>query len=221
MYACMYVCMYVCIMYVFLSCYNFINWSEHSLILTDTCCSCGKTVPTIDLQAHRIEYEKQHSVATGDSKRQEKNTQQTRSEGATCKEPKSKPRQTKKKPTAKGHTTDTPDDLDAMLAEMTLSDSTCGFSRCKKTVNLIGLRCQFCNCRFCMEHSIPEVHGCSDSAKKHARQQKSKERHSKHTSLDPAKRAQLQRKLDKKITNLSSGRQTQRGGGQERRQNSW
>lgn len=63
-----------------------------------------------------------------------------------------------------------------------------------------------------MEHSIPEVHGCSDSAKKHARQQKSKERHSTHTSLDPAKRAQLQRKLDKKIANLSSGRHTQRGG---------
>ena len=35
-------------------------------------------------------------------------------------------------------------DLDAMLAEMTLQDSTCGYPKCKKTIKLLGLRCQFC-----------------------------------------------------------------------------
>ena len=118
------------------------------------------------------------------------------------------PGQTKKKKTpAMG--ANVPDDLDAMLAEMTLLDSTCGFPKCKKSVNLLGLRCQFCSHRFCMEHSIPEVHGCSDAAKKHARQQKGP---SKKKSVDPVRHAQLQKKLDKKIVDFSSGRKTKKGG---------
>jgi len=64
-----------------------------------------------------------------------------------------------------------------------------------------------------MEHSIPEVHGCSAPAKKHAQQQKLK---SKNKHVDPVRHAQLQKKLDKKILDLSSGRKTKRGGQQIR-----
>jgi len=102
-------------------------------------------------------------------------------------------------------------DLDAMLAEMTLQDSTCGFPKCKKTINLLGLRCQFCNRRFCMEHSIPEVHGCSDPANKHAQQQKLKGP-SQNKNIDPVRHAQLQKKLNKKTVDFSSRRETKRDG---------
>lgn len=61
------------------------------------------------------------------------------------------------------------DDLDTLLAEMSLADSRCSQEKCRKKVNVIGQKCQFCGKRFCMEHSIPELHGCAEEARKHAR----------------------------------------------------
>ena len=66
------------------------------------------------------------------------------------------------------------EDLDSMLAEMALADSTCGHHGCKKNVNVLGFRCQFCQRRYCMSHNIPELHGCGEEAKKHARSAKPK-----------------------------------------------
>jgi len=156
------------------------------------CCSDERSRYSED---HWIQGEK------GELERRERESQQSSS--AAHRKPQSKSGQMKKVSAVGAN------DLDAMLAEMTLQDSTCGFPKCKKTINLLGLRCQFCNRRFCMEHSIPEVHGCSDAAKKHAQQQKLK---SKNKSVDPVRHAQLQKKLDKKIVDLSSGRKTKRGG---------
>ena len=61
------------------------------------------------------------------------------------------------------------EDLDSLLAEATLANSTCAYTVCKKKVNVLGLHCQFCRRKFCMEHGIPEVHGCADEAKRYAR----------------------------------------------------
>ena len=104
------------------------------------------------------------------------------------------------------------DDLDAMLAEVSLADSTCSSPKCRKGTNLLGMRCQFCNQRFCMAHSIPEVHGCAEAVKKHARSQISRESQgvSRAKPISSSKRAQLQRKLDKKVESLSSERQHKR-----------
>ena len=80
----------------------------------------------------------------------------------------------KKKRASKVESETDPDDLDSLLAEVTQSNSTCGLSGCKKKTNLLGLCCQFCRRRFCMEHGIPEVHGCAEEAKKRARSGKVK-----------------------------------------------
>ena len=63
-----------------------------------------------------------------------------------------------------------------------------------------------------MAHNVTEVHGCEDAAKKFARQQLSKELKvgSRPRSVNPAKRAQLQRKLDKKIDDMSRERKPQK-----------
>lgn len=81
------------------------------------------------------------------------------------KKPKAKaqPSEEKVRPEAAG------DDLDSLLAKVTLEDSTCAYTVCKKKVNLLGLHCQFCRQKFCMKHGIPEVHGCAEEAKKYAR----------------------------------------------------
>ena len=178
------------------------NEHKNKPLSTDVaCCTDERSRSSED---HSVQDEKGSPATVGELKRRERESQQSRS--AAHRKPQSKSGQMKKVSAVGANVHD---DLDAMLAEMTLQDSTCGFPKCKKTINLLGLRCQFCNRRFCMEHSIPEVHGCSDAAKKHAQQQKLK---SKNKSVDPVRHAQLQKKLDKKIVDLSSGRKTKRGG---------
>lgn len=62
----------------------------------------------------------------------------------------------------------------------------------------------------------PQIHGCGERARAHARQRISQEgvlyagSGTKDRALDPAKRAQLQRKLDKKLGELTSQRKSKR-----------
>lgn len=64
--------------------------------------------------------------------------------------------------------------------------------------------------------SPPQIHGCGERARAHARQRISREgilyagSGTKDRSLDPAKRAQLQRRLDKKLDELSGQRKSKR-----------
>ena len=104
------------------------------------------------------------------------------------------------------------EDLDALISEIKLSDSTCRYPGCKKSVNLLGMRCQFCSNKYCMSHNIPELHGCGLEAKRHAREmmreaQSRAGREHGGKGLDATKRAHLQRKLDSKIEEMSSDRQ--------------
>ncbi|NXE98238.1 SMBP2 protein, partial [Menura novaehollandiae] len=104
------------------------------------------------------------------------------------------------------------EDFDALISAAIEADRTCGFPGCKATVTTLGQLCHHCQRRFCLSHHVPEVHGCGDKAKAHARQRISREgvlypgSGSKDKSLDPAKRAHLQRRLDKKLSELTSQR---------------
>ncbi|NWS29560.1 SMBP2 protein, partial [Polioptila caerulea] len=104
------------------------------------------------------------------------------------------------------------EDFDALISAAIEADRTCGFPRCKASVTTLGQLCHHCQRLFCLSHHIPEVHGCGEKAKAHARQRISWEgvlypgSGSKDKSLDPAKRAHLQRRLDKKLSELTSQR---------------
>ncbi|XP_062350435.1 DNA-binding protein SMUBP-2 isoform X2 [Cinclus cinclus] len=104
------------------------------------------------------------------------------------------------------------EDFDALISAAIEADRTCGFPRCKASVTTLGQLCHHCQRLFCLSHHIPEVHGCGEKAKAHARQRISREgilypgSGSKDKSLDPAKRAHLQRRLDKKLSELTSQR---------------
>ncbi|XP_014796193.1 PREDICTED: DNA-binding protein SMUBP-2 [Calidris pugnax] len=104
------------------------------------------------------------------------------------------------------------EDIDALISAAVKADSTCGFPRCKASVTALGQLCHLCNRRFCLSHHVPEVHGCGDRARAQARQRISREgllhpgSGSKDTALDPARRAQLQRRLDKKLSELTGQR---------------
>ncbi|CAI9551498.1 unnamed protein product [Staurois parvus] len=108
------------------------------------------------------------------------------------------------------------DSFDALLAEAVKADNTCGFGKCKASVVTVGDFCIHCNKRFCLSHHIPEVHGCGERAKARARTRISREGviyagsgHKDH-SLDPTKKAHLQRKLDKKLNELSCQRKVKK-----------
>ncbi|XP_040826885.1 DNA-binding protein SMUBP-2 isoform X2 [Ochotona curzoniae] len=108
------------------------------------------------------------------------------------------------------------ENLDALLAAAVKADNTCGFAKCTASVATLGQLCQFCNRRYCLGHHLPEAHGCGEKARAHARQRVSREgvlypgSGSKNRALDPARRAQLQKRLDKKLGELSSQRASKR-----------
>ncbi|NXE14253.1 SMBP2 protein, partial [Lophotis ruficrista] len=106
------------------------------------------------------------------------------------------------------------EDIDALISAAIKADNTCGFPRCKASVTTLGQLCLHCNRRYCLSHHVPEVHGCGEKAKVRARQRIIREgvlypgSGSKDKSLDPAKRAHLQRRLDKKLSELTSQRKS-------------
>ncbi|XP_054426742.1 DNA-binding protein SMUBP-2 [Pteronotus mesoamericanus] len=108
------------------------------------------------------------------------------------------------------------DDFDALLSAAVKADSTCGLAKCTASVVTLGQLCPHCSRRYCLSHCLPEVHGCGERARAHARQRISREgvlyagSGTKDRSLDPAKRAQLQRRLDKKLDELTCQRKSKR-----------
>ncbi|XP_039391587.1 DNA-binding protein SMUBP-2 isoform X2 [Mauremys reevesii] len=108
------------------------------------------------------------------------------------------------------------EDIDALISAAVQADNICGFPRCKASVTTLGQLCLHCKKRYCLSHHIPEIHGCGEKAKAQARQRISREgilyagSGSKDKSLDPAKRAHLQRRLDKKLNELTSQRKSKK-----------
>ncbi|XP_069752975.1 DNA-binding protein SMUBP-2 isoform X3 [Narcine bancroftii] len=104
------------------------------------------------------------------------------------------------------------EDIDALIAASIKADSVCGFLKCNGSILTLGQHCIHCNKRYCFSHHIPEVHGCSGHAKAHARKLISREgilyagSGTKDKTLDPVKKAHLQKKLEKKIDQLASQR---------------
>ncbi|XP_071353814.1 DNA-binding protein SMUBP-2 isoform X2 [Trachinotus anak] len=104
------------------------------------------------------------------------------------------------------------DDFDTLINAVMKADSVCSFVKCKASVLTLGQLCLFCNRQYCLSHHIPEVHGCGDKAKSHARMRISKEgvlyagSGKKDKSMDPNKKAYLQRKLDSKLKDMETQR---------------
>ncbi|KAI5623998.1 DNA-binding protein SMUBP-2 [Silurus asotus] len=106
------------------------------------------------------------------------------------------------------------DDFEALIDAVVKAESVCGFTKCKASVLTLGQLCVYCNRQYCLSHHIPEVHGCGDKAKAQARMRISKEgvlyagSGQKDKSMDPNKKAYLQRKLDSKLKDMASQRKS-------------
>ncbi|KAM7414762.1 hypothetical protein PAMA_019532 [Pampus argenteus] len=108
------------------------------------------------------------------------------------------------------------DDFDTLISAVMKAESVCSFVKCKNSVLTLGQLCLFCNRQYCLSHHIPEVHGCGEKAKSHARMRISKEgvlyagSGKKDKSMDPNKKAYLQRKLDSKLKDMESQRKVKK-----------
>ena len=196
-----------------------------------TCEFCGRQIPLPNIELHKLRCTKRPQAPVlkdiaaqggGDSASSSQSVAKASGVKTSRKVSDSKDRHTKPKPAAskkkgKGGANkidDCGDDIDSLLAEMKISDERCKYQGCRKSTNLLSMRCQFCGARFCFGHSLAENHGCGDAAKRHARQQISKElqRGSRAAAkpVNPTQKAQLQKQLERKIGKLSHERQRKR-----------
>ncbi|XP_026118827.1 DNA-binding protein SMUBP-2 [Carassius auratus] len=182
----------------------------------------GPSQPAVDLKSLHLERMRREQ-----EKREEKEQQKQQSSRREPDANTSKSQSVKKpKGTSKGNTkikagvTDIAaaampdDDFDALINAVVKADSVCAFVKCKASVLTLGQLCLYCNRQYCLSHHIPEVHGCGDKAKAQARMRISKEgvlyagSGKKDKSVDPNKKAYLQRKLDSKLKDMASQRKT-------------
>ena len=154
------------------------------------CNACKKSVPKNNIELHKI-----RCVVPVDMKKE------------APKAPKKK--SSKKKQTAINED----EDFDSLCEQFQKLDTVCNFPKCKTLVATLGVTCPFCLLRFCLTHSMAEIHGCGEEARKSARQQMLREGKVTPGSgavvhkPDREKRAQLSRKLDKKLTEKTDQRQ--------------
>eukprot|EP01117_Protostelium_nocturnum_P015173 TRINITY_DN5852_c0_g1_i1.p1 TRINITY_DN5852_c0_g1~~TRINITY_DN5852_c0_g1_i1.p1 ORF type:complete len:864 (+),score=274.71 TRINITY_DN5852_c0_g1_i1:599-3190(+) len=56
-----------------------------------------------------------------------------------------------------------------LLKKAIKENKECGFGHCQRPLGILGGLCNFCGKKYCANHTLPEVHGCGDAAKKKAR----------------------------------------------------
>ena len=106
------------------------------------------------------------------------------------------------------------DDFDSLCDQFQKLDKVCNYPKCKVLVATIGVNCKFCGLRFCLKHSMAEIHGCGEEARKAARQQISREGRlvpgsgAVQHKPDREKRVQLEKRLDKKLLEKNEQRKT-------------
>uniref|UniRef100_A0A3B4AUU4 Uncharacterized protein n=1 Tax=Periophthalmus magnuspinnatus TaxID=409849 RepID=A0A3B4AUU4_9GOBI len=157
------------------------------------------TQTSIDLKSLHLERMKREQQKREENAKQKKQQNFTKKNKTSCE-------------IAAASSSDT--DFDTLISAVVKADSVCSFIKCKASVLTLGQLCMFCNRQYCLSHHIPEVHGCGDKAKSHARMRISKEgvlyagSGKKDTSVDPNKKAYLQRKLDSKLKDMATQRKT-------------
>lgn len=102
-------------------------------------------------------------------------------------------------------------DFDELIEMSEKLNNICNFDKCKVKIQILGQTCEFCRHRFCLQHSLAEVHGCGDAAKQsarsHIRQTGNLNTNGQSKSYqDQLKRDYAEKKLKEKIQNMQKER---------------
>ena len=175
------------------------------------CSTCQREVPRANIELHKIRCKKPESEGA-ELKQRQHNTAKARVKKA------------KKKVEEVGDE----EDFDKLLQSFNRLDTLCNGSslgkKCKTKTATLGANCAHCRLRFCLTHAQPEVHGCGDEARRAARLAITRDGKlypgsgRPPTKPDPAKKAQLQRKLDKKLGEMSDDRKAKKKADDNNRQ---
>jgi len=98
------------------------------------------------------------------------------------------------------------EDVDAVLASFAKTNSRCRFPKCKIPIKTLGQKCAFCSQMYCLSHHQAEVHGCGEACKIRARQDISKYKGHVPVKMNGIKKAQVQNKLNAKLSKLEEQR---------------
>lgn len=148
---------------------------------TVTCVSCGARIPKANMELHKLRCKLREDKA----------------------KPKTNEVKVKKK---KKKGTDGDEDFDQLCEQFQELSKVCNYDGCKVKVATIGANCSYCRVRFCLSHSMAELHGCGEAVRRDRAVNTTSSSSSR--SLDPTKRKHLSRKLNKKIDSLSDNRRT-------------
>jgi len=206
------------------------NDSSSLTIEVVTCETCSILVPKENIKLHQarctrvLEKQQQqhnivdnspakqqqlHNIVDNSPAKQQQQQQQQQQQPTKKSKTKKKPNKTEKSKSEKKEEKE--EDIDALLEEFTKLNNTCNYStansqRCTKSVRTLGQKCTFCAQVYCLTHHIAEAHGCGAAAKVKARQDIAKYADVKPRPMNGVKKAQVQRKLDKKLDELEGER---------------
>ena len=166
---------------------------------------CKKQVPSCNLQLHSLRCEQQLRSLV---RQPDETKHKEYSPGRKTPKPVKTGVKTKLPPAKQQE-----EDLDKLLASFTKLDTQCAYETCKQSIRTLGQMCKCCERIYCLSHHIPEVHGCGEAAKIRAKQLSSQPKSAKPKASDASRRAQLHRKLDKKLDDMSEQRRTKKKGG--------
>ena len=168
------------------------------------CVNCKRMVPKSNIDLHKLRCKIQPVQL-------EQKTDAQKPKGGKGTKNKKKEAKAKVDPATKED-----DDFDSLCNQFQKLDKVCNFPKCKALVATIGVTCKFCGVRFCLTHSMAEVHGCGEAARTAARQQITREGRlvpgsgAVNHKPDRDKRAQLEKRLDKKLGEKKEQRQTKK-----------
>lgn len=162
------------------------------------CLHCDKMILKVSFQMHEM-----HCSRVNAAKAQELN--KPKDEPAKPKSAAAKSK-VKKNPIETAKT----DDFDELLEMFQKSNDICNFKGCKVLTKTLGQNCEYCPNRFCLKHSMAEVHGCGDAAKKQARDHIRKDGNldvrKKQSYSAEVKHKVVEKKLHEKIKTMQEAR---------------
>lgn len=105
------------------------------------------------------------------------------------------------------------EDDEKLMESFAREERQCKFPDCHQSISVLGEKCRFCIQIFCLKHAMPEIHGCGEAAKRHARMEYERTmagpvKMTKSNSASAGeKRERLQTKLDEKLKTMKGQRQ--------------
>ena len=161
------------------------------------CSTCSKEIPKANIELHKLRCMVALKPATAkDQKMKKKDRQKGRNQ--------------------------VEEDVDKLIASFDKIDNVCNLKGCKAKIATLGVRCDHCALRFCIKDGLPEAHGCGEAARQAARKQIASDGKLFAGSgrpdfkPDPVKKAQLQRKIDKKLDEMQAGRSRKKPAGKKK-----